>query len=229
MQTYIYDRLHNCTSITLYLIMNIYRRYLPRLCRFYQYSTTNALGSVANTLSSTTDRDKVRDHARMVLTQHQDILEAISQEDYIKTLDNFFAASIGKHLRHSRSHFENVLDIHSIEGAAKPIVLQYDERSRGGAIETDKSAALKFQSHLVYLLDNFPMEKTTANIHVEFKGIPPHSYTMPSSWDRELSFVTHHAVHHLSTMKLMLNELGYKSLDKNIGLASSTIIHNGKI
>ena len=49
---------------------------------------------------------------------------------------------------------------------------------------------------------------------------------MASTVARELSFVAHHAVHHLSMMKLMLKEQGYH-VDEDVGKANSTVKSDG--
>lgn len=41
---------------------------------------------------------------------------------------------------------------------------------------------------------------------------------------RELSFVAHHGVHHIATMKLMMDHMNYSNLP-SIGIANSTAAH----
>ena len=142
-----------------------------------------------------------------------------------------------------------------VESNQPSIILQYDVRSRNTDVENDKVKAfeqcntLLFQNKRLFsnkgysnkdLVDQTCQIDETAlnvnsiddsinlftNVHVEFmsngKG---DSYQLSSNIGRELSFVTHHGVHHLSTIKLMMESIGYEITDETIGLASSTQQH----
>ena len=64
-------------------------------------------------------------------------------------------------------------------------------------------------------------------MHAEFvaSASTGKKYAVESNIERELSFVAHHATHHLALINLMLKSEGY-AVQKDIGLANSTRLHH---
>jgi hypothetical protein len=54
------------------------------------------------------------------------------------------------------------------------------------------------------------------------------AFILPSTKYRELAFVSHHAVHHLSSIKSIMEAFGYDFKNDTVGYANSTIINDRK-
>lgn len=154
-----------------------------------------------------------------LLEQKRSILNIIKPEDYIKKDPSIFNASVGGHIRHSLDHFNTLLSASDKDGSG---VVNYDERARNTNIEINPQAALDQIDILQRAIRTIDLEKS---IFVTFMGDEKtfKTYKIKSTVQRELSFVSHHAVHHLSTIKLIMNNLSYE-FPKNspIGIALST-------
>jgi hypothetical protein len=53
-------------------------------------------------------------------------------------------------------------------------------------------------------------------------------YEIPSTFERELAFSAHHAIHHLAMVKVISDALGV-DVDENFGKAPSTIVHEESV
>ena len=108
-------------------------------------------------------------------------------------------------------------------------MVNYDERSRHNDIEVNLQtglASIEALDEALSALDS--ATALQAPITVAFMGDTTGStYAMESTMERELSFCAHHAVHHLSMMKLMMQELGY-TVDDDVGKANSTVENEQK-
>lgn len=171
--------------------------------------------------------------ALTVLSQKATVLETISAKDYTRKLPGFFNASVGSHMRHSVDHFRIL--INAIDGSSDPAskIVNYDERKRNTDIEFDPNAALTAImdiSRFVSAASAQSNSNVDQSVNVAFIGETDafSTYTVKSTFARELSFASHHAVHHLSMIKLMLNHLNYteEATGNNIGMAFSTVKEN---
>lgn len=127
-------------------------------------------------------------------------------------------ASIGQHTRHTLDHFTRIVGGHR---TGTPI--DYDHRDRGGAVETDRSAALSEIAGLIAVLSALDEEDlgTTLSIRVMVNAEGDEA-EMPSTLVRELWFATHHAFHHNALIKSIAHELGH-TLPPTFGRAPSTV------
>lgn len=98
--------------------------------------------SVRRSLSSSECSDllmnnaEVRSFARKILWQKIEVLNAISDDDYIRKLSS--SSSIGAHIRHSLDHFNSVFN-----ACDENAVLDYDSRNRNSENERVRDAAQK--------------------------------------------------------------------------------------
>ena len=161
--------------------------------------------------------EKIRGLAVALLGQKRSILEYINPEDYTKPCQSIFNASVGSHIRHSLNHYQSLLS--AIESNS---TINYDDRQRNTVIEVDKFAAI---SELDIIQAKITTLKLDNEVSMEFYGdasINFDPYSVHSNVGRELSFVTHHAVHHLAMIKLIMNTMSYTTSGQ-IGIAMSTL------
>ena len=135
-------------------------------------------------------------------------------------------------MRHSIDHFEKLLaGFCKIQNHNKsPIIVSYDDRERNTDVEVDVSVAhQRIESLSNRIHDIFATNKniTEHNLTARFIGDceTGETYDMSSNFARELSFVCHHATHHLFFMKMMMEIMKYEIGESSIGVANSTIIY----
>ena len=85
---------------------------------------------------------KVKDYAKMILTQKMEVLNLISCEDYTRRV--LSSSTVGAHMRHSLDHFNAVLNAN-----AENTVLDYDSRERNTDVESIRLSALKTCENLL--------------------------------------------------------------------------------
>jgi len=107
-------------------------------------------------------------------------------------------------------------------------VLKYEERSRGTAVETDRTAGLQAVVALRALLEGLALgqgDHWIQPVQVAFAADATGTeYTLPSTLERELAFVAHHATHHLASVRGILAQAGVRA-KACVGLANSTRAH----
>lgn len=102
--------------------------------RFCSHSVTSGDLSANNA--------KVKDYAKMILTQKMEVLNLISCEDYTRRV--LSQSTVGAHMRHSLDHFNAVLNAN-----AGNTVLDYDSRERNTDVESIRLSALKTCENLL--------------------------------------------------------------------------------
>ena len=138
------------------------------------------------------------------------ILKLITDEDYVKpalssssSLVAPQSCSVGAHIRHSLDHFGYVCD--AIHGNST--LLQYDDRSRDTNIERMRYKAVERCESYAETIHQADLERL---IDVSFMGNERgDKYIVPSNVGREISFVAHHGIHHLSSIRVIMEHMGY--------------------
>ena len=165
-------------------------------------------------------------NAKLILSQKKTILKAISNEDYVRSHHQFLNASVGSHIRHSLDHFSKILYRNNLHSSGVPII-DYDTRQRNTSVQDDRSVGLKEVEKLMTLMDESDSFDYQLPVYVEHIGdsITGEKCRMSSSFGRELMFVSHHGLHHLFTIRLMMDSMAYPAGDAQLGVANSTLKH----
>ena len=125
----------------------------------------------------------------------------------------------------SLDHFDSLLQCYDTKG--RPLLpVNYDIRKRNTAIENCKEEAMKFSIILtdrVKALSHDISENEQLDVHFLGDSKSECFFVTHSTFFRELAFVSHHGIHHLATVKLMMQFLGCGP-DDNIGVANSTLL-----
>lgn len=196
-------------------------------------------------------------YSESVLLQLKGLLKLLNQDQYIakyhiknpRTKEIVHTDSaIGSHVRHIHDHFEKVLSVDVIE--PRPVsdnnsigllsqtatVLEYDVRTRGTKVEYDLSAAILANDDLVQRLRKITMNEHIMSMPVSIAHVT-NGYdnkqngaiiVLPSNIARELVFVSHHGIHHVATVKSLIETHYSSSIEVNaigsdVGKAPSTI------
>jgi len=124
---------------------------------------------------------------------------------------------VGSHVRHSLNHYQSL-----ISAVERNSVTNYDDRQRNTDIETDKVAAMTELDVIVAKVPTLHLEDLVIMKFYGDASINFEPYSVHSNIGRELSFVTHHAVHHLAMIKLIMNNMSYTTSEQ-VGIAMSTL------
>lgn len=160
---------------------------------------------------------KVAATADAILDQCATFLGEVPAARYTAPSATLAGGTIGKHARHVLDHFRAALTT----PACDPI--DYDHRSRGGTVETDRQAACAEIDRLrsiVQGLDESAMNtEVTTRVMLTGGG---ETADLRSTLGRELFFATHHAIHHHAMMKSIGREFGIEA-PAGFGTAPSTL------
>ncbi|KAJ6519499.1 hypothetical protein C8R45DRAFT_951735 [Mycena sanguinolenta] len=163
--------------------------------------------------------------SRIVLRQGIQLLDDhITSDDQLTVHSQYLPGStIGKHLRHSRDHFELLLDCIK---APPPHVLSYDVRIRNTPMEQDRKAArAALLETIEHLEEVVPSADPTTPITLQ--AVTPFLQEFSTSFGRELWFAGLHCVHHWSMVRVIAGELNIKLTD-DFGFAPSTLVYQGR-
>ncbi len=167
------------------------------------------------------DRDDstlIRHQAITLLKQKISVMKMLSDEDFTKKNPNIYNGSVGSHIRHSLDHFRAIIRACQDDNA----IADYDTRQRNTEEETNRHKAIDAVEKVIGTIHLMDLSK---GIKVSFIGDEKafRTYTIESHVGRELSFASHHAVHHMSMVKLLMQGMSYDfSKDSPIGIALST-------
>jgi len=163
--------------------------------------------------------------SRIVLQQGIDLLDVhIASNDQLIVHSKYLPGStIGKHLRHSRDHFELLLDC--IE-SPPPRVLSYDVRLRNTPMEGERSAARNALLGTIKRLEQV-VPRADPSARLTLQAVTPYLQEFDTSFGRELWFAGLHCVHHWSMVRVIAGELNIKLAD-DFGFAPSTLVYQGR-
>ena len=159
-----------------------------------------------------------------IVNQACGFLKQLNQEQYNLIPAPHFTSSAGKHMRHILDHYL------ALQSGLETGQVDYDQRSRGGLLETDVNQALRCWENIHQWLLNIcegaferaVTVKTEVSIHRQ------QSLTTSSTLARELIFVASHAIHHFSLLAVVCSLQGIR-LEDNFGVAPATVTHLRKL
>jgi uncharacterized damage-inducible protein DinB len=154
-----------------------------------------------------------------LLRQLRELLERLSDEQYVQKPVGVVASSIAGHVRHSLDHFDALFT------ALATGRLDYDNRERGTDVERSRPAALAaIAPHerkllaCVWPAANQPLRMSAL---LDPQAEPVEVLT---SVERELAFILSHTIHHNSLIAVMVRTLGV-DVPPTFGYAPSTLAH----
>lgn len=127
------------------------------------------------------------------------------------------SGSVGEHVRHMLDH------ISALVSATPSSVLSYDHRTRGTALETEPSVAVREMMRLDAALERWSERSLDEPVTVvAMMSADGRAVSGWSTLARELAFVMSHTVHHQAIVALLLEQLGMESPGERFGYAPST-------
>lgn len=161
----------------------------------------------------------IRKHTSITLLQVSEVIQLLNDNQYAKPLDVLPDNSVGKHIRHVVEFYQCLLN------GLKDGIIDYDSRERNNLIETDMAYTQKVIEDIINAIDVTNNKKMLLKI-----TYGENSFTIPTSFLRELVYNIEHTIHHLAIIKI-----GIKShfpslvLPENLGVAHSTIKYQQQV
>lgn len=130
-------------------------------------------------------------------------LSALTPHQYTSAPQNGPGGAIGEHVRHALDHVAALL-----AGLDRGCI-NYDDRKRGTAIETDHCAALEAIGCQREQLKQISQELSQRAVDVSSLMSPDaEPVTLASTVGRELSFVLSHTIHHNAIVAFIAHQYG---------------------
>ncbi|MBO9611099.1 MAG: hypothetical protein J7619_00305 [Dyadobacter sp.] len=144
------------------------------------------------------------------LVQIGAMLDALSDEQYRRSLPVLSGASLGGHVRHVIEFFIE------LDRGYRTGDVHYDARRRDKAIEQERALALTWLRSIAATLgkENKVLYLTTT---------AEAGFQVSTNYERELVYNLEHTVHHMALMKIGVRALTALQLPDSFGVASSTI------
>ncbi len=153
------------------------------------------------------------------LRQGLELLESLSDDEYVRSFPPSFVSPIGTHMRHIVDHYDCFLD-GVVAGR-----IDYDDRARATAVETDRVAASAAIAAVIRRLEGIgrALRDRELSVHMDCGGGPDEAgLCARSSVERELQFLVSHTVHHYALVAVMLRLEGREPVD-GFGVSPSTL------
>ena len=151
-----------------------------------------------------------------ILNQLTDLVDQITESDFIKPAETLSYSTIGQHLRHTLEFFM------CFEQGFDKGVINYDKRAHDKLIESDKFLALTSIDRIAEFVNNLTDKQL--KLEVGYDLAKETFLTIDTTATRELVYNIEHAVHHMAIMKIGIKEIAsYINLAPDFGIAASTI------
>ncbi|MEO7531136.1 MAG: hypothetical protein ABIS69_06985 [Sediminibacterium sp.] len=149
-----------------------------------------------------------------MLTQLKDILSAITDKQYTTQISLLSNSTIGQHTRHI---VEFYLELNN---GYETGIVNYDNRKRDQAIETDRDFAIEKLNELTELLTRSDRKmKLIAN----YGTSADNAIMVSTNFYRELIYNLEHTVHHMALLRVAVSSVSTLSLPENFGVAIATL------
>lgn len=161
---------------------------------------------------------KLKQNSITILLQIANLVMQIDEQHYSEQLPLLNNNTVAKHIRHILElYVQLLLGIEFSE-------INYDKRERNLLIEHNKTYTLDFINQLIEKINGVQNDSKEININ---SLIDSEEILVKSSVEREFVYNIEHAIHHMAILQIACKHyFGYINLDKNFGIAYSTIQYN---
>jgi hypothetical protein len=153
---------------------------------------------------------------RSTLTQLQQVLSELSDDEYKKPLPVLSHASIGQHTRHIIEFFQ------ALHKGYDSGIVDYDNRERNNALETNHLLATQA---LEAIMDCMSMKDKDILLVAAYSGNPAEALSVKTTYHREVMYNLEHAIHHTAMIKIGIRQSTDVEVPSDFGVAPSTIAY----
>jgi len=139
------------------------------------------------------------------------LLNQLSEKEYSKSCFELSGASIGEHTRHIIEMFQ-CLNRNYDSG-----IVNYDKRDRNMLIQTNTDFAIQI---ILDIKNSISKENKNLELQQIIDGI---AIKIQTNYYRELLYNLEHCIHHQALIKVAILKCENVAVDKNFGVARSTI------
>jgi hypothetical protein len=152
-----------------------------------------------------------------ILSQLSDLINALSETEFVKPVNALSNSTLGQHLRHTLEFFV------CLEHGYEQGLVNYDKRAHDKLIETDKFIALSAIQRISDFVRKVNEDKAM-KLEVGYDLHADDFCVIDTNFLRELTYNIEHAVHHMAIMKIGVREVApHIILPADFGIAASTI------
>ncbi|AIG29598.1 hypothetical protein IA01_03525 [Flavobacterium psychrophilum] len=148
---------------------------------------------------------------RDTLEKLKDLINQLSNEDFVLPILYLGNSSIGEHSRHIIEMFQCLLNSY------KSGLLNYDDRQRNNLIQTDTNFAIQTIENIINSI-----ERENKNIALN-QMLYENQVSIQTNYFRELLYNLEHCIHHQALIKVAVFQLENIKVTENFGIAPSTI------
>ncbi|MFD1257678.1 hypothetical protein ACFQ3S_12790 [Mucilaginibacter terrae] len=149
-----------------------------------------------------------------LLEQLGEVLELLTNDQFILPVSVLSGATIGEHTRHI---LEFYIELNKGYDSGK---VDYDQRKRNHAIESSKFVAIGELKEIITGLDR-PDRALT--LLVNYDDAETNSVSVTTNYYRELIYNLEHTVHHLALIRIGVNTVAGIAIPAGFGIAASTL------
>lgn len=152
-----------------------------------------------------------------ILSQLTDVINQLTEQDFIKPVNALGNSTLGQHLRHTLEFFI------CLENGCEKGIINYDKRAHDRLIETDRIIALSVISKVGEFVNSQQSDRPL-KLEAAYDLDKEDFVTIETNYLRELVYNIEHAIHHMAIMKIGIREAApYVKLSPDFGIAASTI------
>lgn len=145
------------------------------------------------------------------LNELRQLISQLTAEEYCRPCEGLSNATIGEHTRHIIEMFQ------CLQNQYESGIVNYDIRKRDFKIQTDTTFA---NSCINSILNN--LEKPDKSLQLQ-QIIEGQKLLIETNYHRELLYNLEHCIHHQALIKVAVIQSDSIRVDKNFGVAPSTI------
>jgi hypothetical protein len=160
-----------------------------------------------------TTKMKLKEPISNLLDQIKFVLEGLSNQQYTQKIAVLSNSTIGQHTRHILEFF-----IELNKGYETGIV-DYDQRIRNHAIESDKFFAITIIDKIINALDKPDHELLLNSIYGSTNDV----IQVSTNYYRELVYNLEHTVHHMALLRIGVEAISSLAIPAEFGVAASTL------
>ncbi|WP_316771365.1 hypothetical protein [Pedobacter frigiditerrae] len=149
-----------------------------------------------------------------LLTQLENALKVLSDEQFCEPIPLLGNASIGQHIRH-------ILEFYiELGNGYQTGIIDYDKRKRDHNLETIREMAITKIQQINSLTK---LENKELNIMAEYSFEDETKQQLPTNYYRELMYNLEHTVHHMALIRVGFSLTSKILLPEDFGIATSTL------